>query len=59
MNNSTLAIGKIPNAAKFDASYFGLSPDYVDFMDPLGRILLEKSYEAIIDAGNYCESEVN
>ncbi|XP_029670079.1 fatty acid synthase-like [Formica exsecta] len=43
--------GKINNIEKFDAEYFDISFDEVAVMDPMGRMLLEHTYEAIIDAG--------
>lgn len=49
--DSSFSIGRIPNKHKFDASYFGITPDYADAMDPMARILLEKTYEAIFDSG--------
>ena len=43
--------GKLKSLAKFDAQFFGISGKEVDYMDPQGRILLEVTYEAIIDSG--------
>ncbi|XP_045453921.1 fatty acid synthase-like [Melitaea cinxia] len=43
--------GKINNLEKFDASYFGLNYKEAHTMDPMSRIILERTYEAIIDAG--------
>ncbi|XP_052751948.1 fatty acid synthase-like [Galleria mellonella] len=43
--------GKINNVNKFDASFFGVHYKQVHTMDPMSRILLEKTYEAIYDAG--------
>ncbi|XP_047538557.1 fatty acid synthase-like [Vanessa atalanta] len=43
--------GKINNIEKFDASFFGVHYKETHTMDPMSRILLEKTYEAIIDAG--------
>ncbi|CAF4803306.1 unnamed protein product [Pieris macdunnoughi] len=43
--------GKINNLNKFDASFFGVHFKQAHTMDPMCRILLEKAYEAIIDAG--------
>ncbi|CAB3220194.1 unnamed protein product [Arctia plantaginis] len=43
--------GKINNVNKFDASFFGVHYKQAHTMDPMCRILLEKAYEAIIDAG--------
>jgi fatty acid synthase, animal type len=44
-------MGKIRNLEKFDASFFSILNKNANQMDPQGRILLEHSYEAIIDAG--------
>lgn len=38
---------------KFDAEYFKIMDRLADAMDPMGRLLLEKTYEAIVDAGEY------
>ncbi|EFN72116.1 Fatty acid synthase, partial [Camponotus floridanus] len=43
--------GKINNLEKFDAEYFNVSFNEVSMMDPMGRMLLEHTYEAIVDAG--------
>ncbi|XP_019359228.1 PREDICTED: fatty acid synthase isoform X1 [Gavialis gangeticus] len=43
--------GKLKDLSKFDASFFGTLPKQVVAMDPQLRILLEVSYEAILDGG--------
>jgi fatty acid synthase, animal type len=43
--------GKIPNVEKFDASFFSYLSKNANTIDPQSRILLEQSYEAILDAG--------
>lgn len=43
--------GKINNLEKFDASFFSIHKRLSNFTDPQARILLEHSYEAILDAG--------
>ncbi|NWS73173.1 FAS synthase, partial [Crotophaga sulcirostris] len=43
--------GKLKEINKFDASFFGVHPKQADTMDPQLRMLLEVSYEAILDAG--------
>ncbi|OWR55047.1 fatty acid synthase [Danaus plexippus] len=43
--------GKINNVNRFDASFFGVHFKQAHTMDPMCRILLEKAYEAVIDAG--------
>ena len=43
--------GKIKDLSHFDASFFGIPPKQANTMDPGLRLLLEVSYEAMIDAG--------
>jgi fatty acid synthase len=43
--------GKVPNITKFDASFFGINYKQAHTMDPLCRLLMERTYEAIVDAG--------
>ncbi|KAL4239386.1 hypothetical protein ACF0H5_000203 [Mactra antiquata] len=43
--------GKLKDLSKFDASFFGVHPKQANSMDPQLRLLLEVTYEAIIDAG--------
>ncbi|XP_049870464.1 fatty acid synthase-like [Pectinophora gossypiella] len=43
--------GKLNNIDKFDASFFDINYKQAHIMDPMSRILLEKAYECIIDAG--------
>ena len=43
--------GKISNINKFDAQFFGIHGKQVNGMDAQQRILLEKTYEAIMDSG--------
>ena len=50
--------GKLKEIDKFDASFFGIAPKQVDSLDPQIRLLLEVSYEAIVDAGRYCIGDV-
>lgn len=45
--------GKLKDVSTFDAEFFGVSPKQADLMDPQIRLLLEVSYEAIVDAGKY------
>lgn len=44
--------GKMPNLDKFDSDFFGIPESEVNFIDPQERLLLEQTYEALIDAGN-------
>lgn len=43
--------GKIKNVDAFDATFFRAHPKLVKVMDPVTRLFLERSVEAIIDAG--------
>ncbi|XP_035740323.1 fatty acid synthase-like isoform X2 [Vespa mandarinia] len=43
--------GKINNIEKFDALFFDVDFKEAHTMDPMGRILFEHTYEAIVDAG--------
>lgn len=43
--------GKINNLEKFDASFFGVNFKQARCMDPQSRLMLEHSYEAVLDAG--------
>jgi len=42
---------KIKDLRCFDASFFGVHPKQAHVMDPQLRMLLEVTYEAIVDAG--------
>lgn len=44
-------IGKINNIQKFDSQFFNISTMEAHVLDPMTRMLLEHTYEAIIDAG--------
>ncbi|XP_006886190.1 PREDICTED: fatty acid synthase [Elephantulus edwardii] len=43
--------GKLKDLSKFDASFFGVHPKQAHTMDPQLRLLLEVTYEAMVDAG--------
>ncbi|KAL1414010.1 hypothetical protein MTO96_030750 [Rhipicephalus appendiculatus] len=43
--------GKIKDLSRFDAEFFSTPPKQANLMDPQLRLLLETSYEAILDAG--------
>nr|XP_018905067.1 PREDICTED: fatty acid synthase [Bemisia tabaci]XP_018905075.1 PREDICTED: fatty acid synthase [Bemisia tabaci] len=43
--------GKLPDLEHFDATFFGVHAKQANVMDPQLRMLLELTYEAIIDAG--------
>ena len=46
----TNVIGKVPTEF-FDNAYFGIHRQQCTFMDPMHRLILERTYEALIDAG--------
>lgn len=48
--------GKLKEITHFDAGFFGVPPKQADVMDPQLRMLLEVSYEAIVDAGQTLQS---
>ncbi|KAM6897707.1 fatty acid synthase [Xenentodon cancila] len=43
--------GKLKDINHFDASFFGVHPKQANTMDPQLRLMLEISYEAIVDGG--------
>jgi len=43
--------GKLKDLTKFDASFFGVHPKQANAMDPQLRMLLEVTYEALLDSG--------
>ncbi|KAK0166754.1 hypothetical protein PV327_004243 [Microctonus hyperodae] len=43
--------GKVNDIEKFDASFFDINFKQAHMMDPMSRMLLEHTFEAIIDAG--------
>lgn len=45
------AVGKFSVLQKLDDTFVGINSRIVKTMDPLTRVLLERTYEAIIDAG--------
>ena len=44
-------MAKLKHIDKFDGPFFGIMPKMGDHIEPHARILLETTYEAIIDAG--------
>ena len=48
MNNR---MGRVKNIDKFDGAFFGYLSNQADLLHPEARILLETTYEAIVDAG--------
>lgn len=43
--------GKLKDISSFDAEFFRVHPKQVDVTDPQLRMILETTYEAILDAG--------
>lgn len=43
--------GKIPNIDQFDVEFFGIPEEEVPYIDPQERLMLETTYEAIVDSG--------
>lgn len=41
----------MPNLERFDEDFFGIPESQVNLIDPQERLLLELTFEAIIDAG--------
>ena len=50
MNNR---MGRVKDIEKFDGQFFGLIGKNADSIDAEARFLLETTYEAIVDAGQY------
>ena len=46
-------MGKLKEIDKFDGQFFGIMQTMGDAVDPHSRILLETTYEAIIDSGKF------
>lgn len=44
-------VGKIKNPEKFDNVFFGIHRKMAESLDALTRLSLERSVEAIVDAG--------
>lgn len=43
--------GKLKELAHFDANFFGVHAKQAEVMDPQLRLMLESTYECIVDAG--------
>lgn len=50
-NDNTVYTGKIPDWNKFDHSFFGVHTRLVRNADPMMGLMLERTFEAIVDAG--------
>lgn len=46
-------VGRIPNFNSLDSDFFGLFRQMVNDLEPGDRLVLETTYEAIVDAGNH------
>lgn len=44
-------MGKISGLEKFDATFFGVHFKQAHTMDPQSRLMIERAYEAVLDAG--------
>jgi fatty acid synthase len=44
-------MGKITDLEKFDATFFGVHFKQAHTMDPQCRLIIERAYEAVMDAG--------
>ncbi|XP_025837114.1 fatty acid synthase-like isoform X3 [Agrilus planipennis] len=47
----TNVIGRVPGIQFFDTAYFGIHRQQCIHMDPMQRIMLERTFEALVDAG--------
>ncbi|GJQ69352.1 hypothetical protein Trydic_g6479 [Trypoxylus dichotomus] len=47
----TSKLGVFNDADKFDAAFFGIHRNQCAYMDPMQRLLLERTFEALADAG--------
>ena len=45
-------MGKLKNIDKFDSEFFGILNQYGENINPQSKILLEVTFETIIDAGS-------
>lgn len=45
-------IGVIEGIDLFDTAFFGIHRNQASYMDPMQRLVLERTFEALIDAGN-------
>ena len=48
--------GKLKDITKFDAMFFGVHSKQAARMDPRLRMMMETTYEAIVDAGKNCNT---
>ena len=48
--------GILTDITKFDAMFFGVHSKQAARMDPRLRIMIETTYEAIVDAGKNCNN---
>ncbi|GFW74392.1 hypothetical protein TNCV_2412911 [Trichonephila clavipes] len=50
LHGSPKRLGQLKDISKFDNDFFNVSEKQAHFSDPQGRMLLETTYEAIVDA---------
>ena len=48
-----LCVGQISKKDKFDAGFFGIHRKHTTSLDVMTRLILERTYEAIVDAGKF------
>ena len=51
-------MGRIPDFDQFDGTFFSIMGQMVEVMDPQARLLLEATYEAIVDAGIFAKARI-
>jgi fatty acid synthase, animal type len=49
--NVSSRVGTLNDLEKFDSSFFSIPSKHANWIDPQIRLLIEKCYEAILDAG--------
>ena len=52
-------MGRIESYDRFDANFFGVTPEMAEIMVPENRMLLEVTYEAIMDSGMWSQYLLN
>lgn len=52
-------MGQLKDISKFDSKFFGVHHKQAHLLDPQARILLESTYESIVDAGMYIKKLID